>query len=307
MIQGSAPELLVVMPVYNALPFLGQAVNSILGQSLKIFDFLILDDSSTDGSFEFLTRLQDPRIRLERLPHGGPGAAMNHALSIAIREGIPYLARMDADDISAPLRLEKQLPLMQAKQTYAAVSCNCDYINTTGMVIGSSTVSVSPRNIHREIQQGLRGLVQGASLFRVEALATIGGYRAHIPQAEDTDLFLRLSEKFELANLGETLYQIRLHPGSLSLASLELNLRYHLYALRCNRLRRHEIPEPSFADYCKGLPATDQLRLAEEQLFLRLWRKGMLSRNPVYKLLAGLISPRRLFARAARILERNPQ
>lgn len=299
-----APEVLVVMPVFNALPYLGEAVDSILQQTWTSYKFLIIDDGSTDGSYEYLKTLTDPRVRLERQEHGGPGVAMNHALQHAIHEGIPFLARMDADDLSAPTRLQKQLAWIKTHPDSAALSSNCTYIDTSGKVIGTSTVPITPAHVAKEIDRGLRGLIQGASLFRVESLAAIGGYRFHIPQAEDTDLFLRLSEKFDLSNLGETLYQIRVHPGSLSLANLEQNLHYHLYALRCHRLRLASKPEPSFEDFCAKIGLWDRTRLVEERLFLRFWRRGMLSSNPLYKILAALVSPRRGLARIARWCER---
>jgi glycosyltransferase involved in cell wall biosynthesis len=307
MIGHTPSELLVVMPVYNAQPYLIESVDSILNQSLQNFDFLIIDDVSTDGSYEYLTKLVDPRIRLMRQTRGGPGAAMNLALEHALREGIPFIARMDADDVSAPRRLESQLALMKTLPTCAAISCNAEYINTKGEIIGNSTVPRSPNQITREINQGLRGLIQGACVFRVDALAAVGGYRNHILQAEDTDLFLRLSEKYQMANLGEFLYQIRVHTGSLSLAAVEQNIRYHVYALRCHHLRRAGQKEPTFTDYSQDLPFQDQLRLLEERLFLRFWRRGLFSSNIFYQFLAAVASPRRLFARVTRIMERKPQ
>jgi len=106
------PQLTVLMPVYNGGPFLRSAIESILNQDFSDFDFLIIDDGSTDGSHEIAASYADPRIRLESNGRNlGLIATLNRGLDLA--RGT-YVARMDADDIAFPDRLSKQLTFMEA-------------------------------------------------------------------------------------------------------------------------------------------------------------------------------------------------
>lgn len=307
MTTNTNTSVLVVMPVYNALPYLAEAVASVFNQTYSDFRFLIVDDSSTDGSYEYLISQQDERIQVIQQEHTGPGAAMNLALTYAQKNNFTYIARMDADDISSPQRLEIQLKKMEANLALAVVSCNCEYIDLKGKVIGKSTVPISSKRITWEIRNRLRGLIQGACLFRTSALVSVGGYNPNIFQAEDTDLFLRLSESFQFSNLPEVCYQIRINPLSLSMSNSEQNIRYFLYVHNCFARRNHGLPEMSFIEYCDQYSLTEKMRFYNERLFLKLWRKGMQLSSPFYKLLAGVISPKRVMARLLRLFEIKSQ
>jgi glycosyltransferase involved in cell wall biosynthesis len=132
---AEAPGLSVVMPVHNALPHLDSAVHSILGQSFADFEFVILDDASTDGSRERLRELAalDPRIRLleadEKL---GPVASSN---MVADAAKAPFVARMDADDISYPDRLGEQVRVLREDPGVGVVASLCDTIDASGRVL----------------------------------------------------------------------------------------------------------------------------------------------------------------------------
>ena len=109
--MNAAPSVTVLMPVYNAARHLQEAVESVLNQSHKDFELLVVDDGSTDEGLALLARYDDPRIRIERLPrNGGIVAALNHGLRHARGS---YIARMDADDIALPIRLERQLQYLE--------------------------------------------------------------------------------------------------------------------------------------------------------------------------------------------------
>src|SRR5262249_30853859 len=155
--------------------------------------------------------------------NAGPGSVMNRALEYAVSHAVPFIARMDADDISEPQRFQRQLDLLRRTPSAAACSNNCLYMDATGLTIGSSTVPLRPARIRSELRQGLRGMIQGSTLFRTEALATVNGYRAQFRLAEEVDLFLRLVERFDLVNAPEFLYRIRLHDQSFAVANVTQN------------------------------------------------------------------------------------
>lgn len=296
------------MPMFNAGPYLRPALESILAQTFAGFRFLIIDDGSTDASAQIARSYADPRILVWEQANAGPGAAMNRALAFALEQGIPYLARMDADDISLPSRLEKQLAILSAHPQAAACSANCQYIHAdTGEVIGASTVSSAPWLIRWEILHGLRGLIQGACMFRVNALYQAGGYRAAFSQAEETDVFLRLVETFELDNAPDFLYQIRLRPDSISLANVHRNVLYQFYALDCSHRRRHALPERDFTSFQASPGPGVRFRIWREEAVLKYWRRGMGRRALLTTLLAALLDPRRVIIRALRKFTATPR
>jgi len=134
-VGAEAPSLSVVMPVHNALPHLDAAVHSILGQSFVDFEFVILDDASTDGSRERLRELAalDPRIRLLEVDEKlGPVASSN---MVAAAAKAPFVARMDADDVSYPDRLGEQLQVLRDDREAGVVASLCDTIDSAGRIL----------------------------------------------------------------------------------------------------------------------------------------------------------------------------
>src|SRR5437763_5143235 len=130
--RRAAPPLSVVMPVRNAMPYLRESMASILDQSHAQFEFVIVDDGSTDGSSEFLRdqAQRDGRIRLHRLERGvGVVVAANRTVALS---SAPLVARMDADDVCEPDRLERQLDVLARTSDAVVVGALADGIDVTG-------------------------------------------------------------------------------------------------------------------------------------------------------------------------------
>lgn len=293
--------ILVVMPLYNAIPYLNQAIESILEQTFRDFEFLIINDGSTDGSEEKVRAYSDRRIILHDQPNSGPGTAMNYAINYALVRDIPFIARMDADDIAHPNRLQKQYDTLQNHPNMAACSANAHYIDSeTGKIIGASTVSSSPRLIRWEIFHGLRGLIQGTSMFRTHALHQIGGYRQHFIQAEEVDVFLRLAEQFELINCPDYLYQIRVRANSISMSDTQRNVLYQFYALDCaERRKRHQV-ERRLEEFAYDPGILNKFQIWREVKLLNFWRQGLGKKNILSILYASILDPRRVIVRFLR-------
>jgi len=298
------PHVLVVMPLYNARPYVRTAIESILAQTYPNFSLLVINDGSTDGSEREAASFQDVGVTLWHQENRGPGAAMNRAMEYALDQKIPFLARMDADDISLPQRLETQIRLLEKHPGTAACSANCHYINAeTEQIIGSSTVSTSPRIIRWEIFHGLRGLIQPASIFRTDALAAIGGYRAQFKLAEEVDVFLRLARDYELSNSWDFLCKIRLNPISLSMSNVNRNIQFQFYALDCAFRQSHGKPDQEFDSFIKTISWLTCFRIWREEAVLKLWRSGLRNGSPYWKILAAIIDPRRVIIRLLRKLD----
>ncbi len=203
------PQISVVMPVYQAGPYLEAAVESILAQSFGDFELLALDDGSTDESPHILAGLaaRDDRIRLHLAPHAGLVQRLNEGLALA--RGA-YIARMDADDISHPERFERQIAYLEAHPECVAVGTAVDEIDPDGRRIGAMDIRPTHEEIDDRMLHGDGGaLVHATAMYRAGALRSIGGYQAGLDGGEDLDLHLRLSEIGRLANLPERLFLYR--------------------------------------------------------------------------------------------------
>lgn len=202
--QG-APAVSVVMPVHNALPYLGRSVESILGQTFEDFEFVILDDGSTDGSAGELRAWArtDARIRLfETRRRLGPAGSSNF---VAREARAPVVARMDADDVSHPERLARQLEVLRGSPDIVLVAALCDGIDAGGL-------TVRPRDRWRLVRSSLfPPFPHGSAMFRRAAFDEAGGYREECALWEDQDLFLRMRRAGRVVVLPEVLYHYRYH------------------------------------------------------------------------------------------------
>jgi len=209
------PEVSVLMPVYNAGRYLPEAVESILSQSFADFEFLIFDDGSTDGSYDILHRysLRDGRIRLFAKPHCGYVTWLNEGIQIARGE---YIARMDADDISLPQRLARQVEYMRQKGECAVVGCDLVQIDSDGDLLNEVLHDTDHKAIEKDLLNGGLGVISHpACIIRRSALLAVGGYRKEFETIEDFDLWFRLAEYGLLANLPEVLLKYRIHHSNV--------------------------------------------------------------------------------------------
>lgn len=171
--------LSVVMPVHNAAPYLDEAIGSILSQTYRDFEFVILDDGSTDGSSEKLREwaAKDQRIRLHRLDsNSGPADSSN--LVVRHARG-SLIARMDADDESLPDRLQQQVDLLQRRPDVGLVGTLCDVIDKDGS-------TVRTRDLWRLTRRSwFAPFPHGSIMYRRELFDLAGGYRGSCVYWED--------------------------------------------------------------------------------------------------------------------------
>jgi len=205
----NAVPLSVVMPVHNAESFLNHSIESILNQTFTDFEFIILDDASTDASRSVMREweLRDKRIRIltsdQQLGLAGSSnrvvAASNGAL----------VARMDADDVSDPDRLQRQIATMNTREDIVAVGTLCDGINAAG-------TTTRPRDRWRLVRRSQYiPFPHGSAMFRRDAFDAVGGYSNDFSHGgEDQDFFFKLSQRGRVVTLPETLYHFRYHASN---------------------------------------------------------------------------------------------
>ena len=206
-----SPRVSVVMAAFNAAPFLRDAIDSILGQTFTDFEFIIVDDGSTDGTAEIIESYTDPRIRLIRNPGNlGLVASLNRGLAAARGE---YIARMDADDESLSGRLEAQVRFLD---THPEIGLCGTHVQTFGARNEFWTFECDPKRLRCHLLFST-GISHPSVMFRRRLVEAHGlTYDPAYPRAQDYDLWVRFAGVTALANLPDVLLRYRLHENSLS-------------------------------------------------------------------------------------------
>ena len=210
----------VLMPVYNSETFVAETIDSILAQTFGDFEFVIIDDGSTDGSLAILREYEkrDGRIRLISRPNTGYVRALNEGLEIAQGE---FVARMDSDDISDKQRFELQVKFLREHPEVVAVGSNAFAMDAEGRRLGQYDVPLDNATIQRTLLGGDSCIHHPAVMMRTAAVRQLGGYNEQYMPCEDFDLWLRLGEIGELVNLPQPLLTKRLHPQSVVATKLQ--------------------------------------------------------------------------------------
>jgi glycosyltransferase involved in cell wall biosynthesis len=199
------------MPVHNARQFLDESISSILAQTFSDFEFVILDDASTDGSIDLLREwsARDKRIQLhESKRQLGLSGSSN---AVVAKARAPIVARMDADDIAHPDRLRRQWEIIEARPEVAVIATLCNGIDVNGR-------EVRPRDRWRLLRRSVRiPFPHGSVMFRRAAFDEIGGYDETAASGEDQDLFLRMAARGLVLTLPDVLYSYRYHTSNATL------------------------------------------------------------------------------------------
>ena len=210
------PVVSVVMAVYNEQPYLEEAVQSILGQTFEDFEFIIVNDGSTDGSKDVLERFaeRDDRIRLIHQENRGLIPSLNRGLSMAKGR---YVARMDGDDVSHARRLERQVQLLNAHPEVGVVGTKIEYIDVEGRVTGHWPLPTNPEVIAGRLLFN-NCLCHPSIVARRTLLRELGGYAEWAKYAEDYELWTRAVKTSRIKNVCETLLKLRRHEGSVTVS-----------------------------------------------------------------------------------------
>ena len=215
MASDMKPDLSVVMSVYNGEKYLSEAIESVLSQTYRDFEFIIIDDGSTDGSLRILHDYagRDPRVRVIEQENTGLTVALCRGLDLS---GGTYVARMDADDISLPQRFEKQLALLVSRPDLSACTCDVERFSDDGAISTTSKMGVDPRLIPLYLCFANRIEGHGQVMFRRSAYDAAGGYDPSFRYAQDYDLWTRLLDVGGFGVVDETLYKFRTGHDSIS-------------------------------------------------------------------------------------------
>jgi cellulose synthase/poly-beta-1,6-N-acetylglucosamine synthase-like glycosyltransferase len=230
------------MVACNVERFLAESIESILGQTFREFEFIIVDYGSTDSSKDIVMRYaeKDPRVRLHEIPHCGLGEARNAACALA---GGRYIAMMDADDVALPERLQLELDFMEKHPNVGLLGGAVQWINARGQALYVGRVPTDDKQLRRSLAIHCP-FWQPTVLLRKEAFDRSGGYREAFAPAEDYDLWLRVTEHFQCANLDEIVLEYRMHAQQISVRKKKQQTLGILAAQRSAAMRQEGKADP---------------------------------------------------------------
>lgn len=238
----TVPNISVVLPVYNGEKYLGKAIESILGQTYADFEFIIINDGSKDTTPEIIQRYaeKDSRIVVIHQENAGLVATLNRGLSSA---KAPFIARMDADDIALPDRFKDQIAYMQMHPEIAVLGTSIRFIDENDQPIHDSLYPSDSADVAAEMLR-TNPVAHPTVMMRKSVIDAEGGYNRLFNYAEDYELWLRISEKYSIANLAGIYLLYRQHENKVSfLHSQDQTLRTFVAQLT-SKARRAGNPDP---------------------------------------------------------------
>lgn len=273
MYSQTTPDVSVLLPVYNGARYLRLAIESILAQTLTNFELLVIDDGSSDESRDIAQGYvdEDGRVRVLSQANAGIVTALNWGLANARGE---FVARMDSDDISLPMRLAQQLAYMRANPDVVLVGGKAQLIDAHGLRTGlpSNSSRYACTNLAIFPPQVLTA-VHPLIMMRTEAIRKLGGYRSDFPHAEDHDLFMRMSRIGRVKHIPDVVLLYRIHGGNVSVQKLQEQERNAASA--------------ELANHCEFLDASDlrkpplpSLRLFDAYVGMRVMRRRLTLHQP---------------------------
>jgi len=203
----------VLMPVYNCEKYLREAIDSILNQTFKDFEFIIINDGSNDNSENIILEYNDNRIKLYNKDNGGVSSALNYGLQLC---NAKYVARFDADDICYLNRLQDQYEFMEANPDYVLIGSDADYVDENGNFIfklqcsGHSSDEINSNILKKN------PFIHSVVFFKKDLIISLGGYDLKAHTFEDHFLWLKVIKKGLVCNFKSSYIKVRINPESVT-------------------------------------------------------------------------------------------
>lgn len=234
------PNLSVIMAVNSAGRHLEETIRSILDQSYDSLEFIIVNDGDDPEIRTLTDSITDPRLIVLNQPWQGLTKSLNDALRISRGK---FIARTDADDFSYPTRFERQIAFLGSHPEVGLLGTAFMEESPEGEFISEVIFPTGNTELKNSLQFQNQ-FCHGTVMFREKCLSRVGPYRNEFLKAQDYDLWLRIADKFDIANLPEVLYKRRVEKDSISIASRDIQDQYAQVARDCAQARRSGKPEP---------------------------------------------------------------
>lgn len=206
------PFISVLLPVYNGEQFLNEAINSILKQTYKNFEFVIINDGSVDNTEQIIMNYSDKRIKYYYKKKSGIVESLNFGIE---RCSGDWIARFDSDDVAFPNRLEEQIKHIDAET--AVIASGADVIDENGVTINKiNRIPEHHNSIIDNILKGRASIIHPTTLIRKESLVSIQGYNKLFTYGQDVNLWLCISRIGKIKNITTSLIKLRKHNNNVS-------------------------------------------------------------------------------------------
>ncbi len=231
------PLISVIMPAYNAEPYISAAIESVLAQTFKRFELIIIDDSSTDKTLTIIKSFakKDKRIRvLANKADRNIGRVLNKGIDFA-RSNI--IARMDADDVSLPHRFKEQFALLNSSKKMAVVGLNIEIIDLAGKHIAWRSYPSDSKEMKKCLLR-YSPFAHPGVMFKKDMFEKVGKYNTAYSPTEDLDLWFRLGKRYSFGSIPKTLLQYRMYERSSSHRMIK-SLEMMVFKIRFEAIRRY--------------------------------------------------------------------
>lgn len=243
--RGKSPEVTVLMSCYNASRWLHEAIESVLCQTFGNFEFILVDDGSTDETWDIIRVYRDRDQRIVPIRKENTGLQDSLNVGIALARG-QWIARLDADDLCEPDRLAEQLMFVRNHPEVVLLGTGFVEINAQGRFIKKHMYPSGHRKLLRHLERLQRFFPHSSAFYRVDEVRNVGGYNSRFRRTEDWRLWIELASRGKIACLPKPLVRIRKHSSQIS---LDNNGRRQLYdgiaATVCHYLQRAGCEDPS--------------------------------------------------------------
>ncbi len=232
------PSISIVMASYNSDAWIENTLRSILAQSYRDFELIIIEDGSSDQTSAIIKQFSDSRIQLIEQPNTGLTKALMRGCALARGK---YIARHDAGDFSFENRLADQMRVLEENHQTVLVSCSTKFVtplNEQVYIIDHSKNSTSNTLEQRSTHQLIGPPHHGSVMFRTADYKKVGGYRAQFKVAQDIDLWSRLLEFGNHISLATVAYQAILEPDSISMCKRDQQLQMQKFIIECIKERK---------------------------------------------------------------------
>lgn len=238
--SSPAPAVSVLMSVHDGAPWIARAVASVLAQTERDLELIVIDDGSTDATPALLAAEHDARLRVHRQERTGLTRALNRALGLARAD---LIARLDADDTALPERLARQRAFLAAHPEVGVLGTAARELDVAGALVRTLCPPVDDAALRRALIRA-NPFVHSSMMVRRALLVQARGYDETLPVAQDYELWMRLAGVTRLANLAEVLVERRLGPGRVSIEREEDRLRAEA------RLRWRAVARGAYPPWC---------------------------------------------------------
>lgn len=272
----------VLMPVYNGERFVREAIDSILAQTYPYFEFLIINDGSTDSTPEILDAFaaRDERLRVIHQANIDQPATLNRGLAEARHD---WVAIIDHDDVSRPQRLERQVQAIRQSPEARVVGTYGVEITSEGVQLGQIAIGPTTAGDYRarRSRNEWMSFIHSSVIMHRSTVLALGGYRAEFGSAADSDLWSRVADDHPVMVVPEYLVEYRVHVASMSFERFFEQQRMVRWIRACQDARRHHSTEPTLTE----LAESERGQLFIGQLNLRRydWMMYCLRRRRLYR------------------------